>query len=672
MASGTGWGAIDTNYMYMGGTSMATPLTAGAAAIVRQYYTDVRSHTPSAALIKATMVNGATDMYPGQYGTGATQEIATTRPTNVAGWGRVNVADSIFPTAPRGMTYVDQTTGLTTGGSDVYHYTITASGEPFKATLAWSDYPGSPVAAGGLVNDLDLTITGPGGMTYYPNNANQRGASQHLAYDNGYGSNYWYWDAGKQAAVRFTPTQYPAKLQTGLFYLASFSYPKTFNWYVYAGNASGPTSVLASGSSIIRAAGWHAIDFSSMGVTLPSGDFFLAIGLPDSDLVWYYDDSSPSNRSWDYDGVSWSLVTTEDYLFHAVVSSPDATTQQDRVNNLVGIDIPSPATGVYTVTVTGYNVPHGPQPYALVASGIFTTANSAPTFVTIPDQTLGAGESKDNAVDLWAYASDLQDLDTAMTFAIVNSPPVGAGITLDTNHYIDINPIAGYTGTVPVQVQVMDTGGLTDTTTFDVIFAETRYVYLPMLLRCYPMLPFLQPISNADGDGLYTLNWSAPSCGGTVTQYEFQGATNPQFTDAQSDTTTATSMDIYWSVPGIHYWRVRAYIDGLWTGWSNVQSTSVSAFSYLVIDNDTGSTLTIEIVGVETRSFPVGFDDFWRSVPVGTYTLNISAACGMLTKAYTFPLGTYGLRYYCAASALSVVPETGGADMHFTSEVTVP
>ena len=51
---------------------MATPLTAGAAALVRQFYTDSPQSiaNPSAALIKATIINGATDMNPGQYGTG--------------------------------------------------------------------------------------------------------------------------------------------------------------------------------------------------------------------------------------------------------------------------------------------------------------------------------------------------------------------------------------------------------------------------------------------------------------------------------------------------------------------------------------------------------------------------------------------------------------------------
>jgi serine protease AprX len=43
----------------MGGTSMACPLVAGCAALVRQYFVDERDTSPSAALLKATLVNGA-------------------------------------------------------------------------------------------------------------------------------------------------------------------------------------------------------------------------------------------------------------------------------------------------------------------------------------------------------------------------------------------------------------------------------------------------------------------------------------------------------------------------------------------------------------------------------------------------------------------------------------
>ncbi|MBX9829072.1 MAG: S8 family serine peptidase [Xanthobacteraceae bacterium] len=54
------WGKVDANplYVFNSGTSMAAPLVAGCAAIVRQYYQELRGHKPSAALMRATIVNG--------------------------------------------------------------------------------------------------------------------------------------------------------------------------------------------------------------------------------------------------------------------------------------------------------------------------------------------------------------------------------------------------------------------------------------------------------------------------------------------------------------------------------------------------------------------------------------------------------------------------------------
>jgi hypothetical protein len=323
------------------------------------------------------MLNGAMDLYPGQYGTGSTQEISPTRPSVQAGWGRVNVEGALFPTGGRSTWYWDESTGyesnlneLSTGDTAEYVFEITDS-DPISVTLAWTDYPGTPSAAGGLVNDLDLTVEGPGG-TYYPNQANQRGASQHLYYHDGGSNGAYYWVAGARVAVRSTPSSYPVEMKSARVYVGSrtSTFPKSFNYYVYSGtDATGPQTLLASGSTTIRREGYHVIDLEDHSLTLSSDDVFFAIELPDDDLLWFIDTTSPDGRSWDYDGSTWSSSSTADYMFDLVVADADAVTSADRVNNVEGIDIPAPATGTYTVTVSGYNVPSGPQPYALVVSG---------------------------------------------------------------------------------------------------------------------------------------------------------------------------------------------------------------------------------------------------------------------------------------------------------------
>lgn len=155
-------------YAWGWGTSVSTPLVAGAAALVREYYV-TQGLLPSAVLVKATLINGATDLSPGQYGTGPQQEIPDPpRPNNVQGWGRVDVQSSLFPPAPGELHYEDDANGLETGQIVTYTFKVDDSAVPLRVTLAWSDYPGSPAAGGGLVNDLDLTITGPDQLDYSP------------------------------------------------------------------------------------------------------------------------------------------------------------------------------------------------------------------------------------------------------------------------------------------------------------------------------------------------------------------------------------------------------------------------------------------------------------------------------------------------------------------------
>ncbi len=122
-AAGTGWGVYDANYIYEGGTSMATPLTAGAAAVVREWLVKSRGIlNPSAALMKAALINGAADMSPGQYTN--PQEIPNHRPNIVSGWGRVDLDGSLNPASPRKIWVEDNNSGLNTGATITYQVTI--------------------------------------------------------------------------------------------------------------------------------------------------------------------------------------------------------------------------------------------------------------------------------------------------------------------------------------------------------------------------------------------------------------------------------------------------------------------------------------------------------------------------------------------------------------------
>ena len=170
LGSSTGWGVVNDDYLYMGGTSMATPITAGSAALIRQYYTNVENlSSPSAALLKATIINGAMDLTPGQYGNGSTQEIAG-MPDNSSGWGRVDVENSIYPQYPDVIEYFDDPEALNLSDSWNVSYNISEDSDILRATLVWTDhYNISESAEKALVNDLNLIIIAPDN-TYYGNN----------------------------------------------------------------------------------------------------------------------------------------------------------------------------------------------------------------------------------------------------------------------------------------------------------------------------------------------------------------------------------------------------------------------------------------------------------------------------------------------------------------------
>ncbi len=158
-----GWGMpYNVDYKWMGGTSMSNPLVAGAAAVVKDYYSKANGINASAALVKATLINSAVDMLD-ENNDGANDNDYPI-PNVHEGWGRVNLINATDNTA----VFVDNSTGLSTGGNYSQAYNV-PGGQPFKVTVVWSDYASTAAASVNLVNNLDLTVTGPGGVTYRGN-----------------------------------------------------------------------------------------------------------------------------------------------------------------------------------------------------------------------------------------------------------------------------------------------------------------------------------------------------------------------------------------------------------------------------------------------------------------------------------------------------------------------
>lgn len=154
----------DKAYEKMSGTSMATPSTTGAIALIQDFAKKKTGNYFSSSLIKSIITNTA-------------KEAGNLGPDYVYGFGLLDAKASVDNIENKGKNADYKEGNLKTGETVTLTYN-TVAGVPFKATLAWLDRPGIPKTGTRdpsflndrtpkLIDDLDLRVE-QNGVVYLP------------------------------------------------------------------------------------------------------------------------------------------------------------------------------------------------------------------------------------------------------------------------------------------------------------------------------------------------------------------------------------------------------------------------------------------------------------------------------------------------------------------------
>ncbi|RPH94127.1 T9SS C-terminal target domain-containing protein [candidate division KSB1 bacterium] len=140
-------------YQDMDGTSMAAPAVSGTVCLILQKWHQLFPDAPDPLpeTVKALLINSATD-------------IITTGPDYQSGFGIVNALRAIQQLNAGGIFEGS----LETDELFTRSFTVPAGQTALDVSIAWSDLPAVGNVIPTLVNDLDISLEGPGGTIYLP------------------------------------------------------------------------------------------------------------------------------------------------------------------------------------------------------------------------------------------------------------------------------------------------------------------------------------------------------------------------------------------------------------------------------------------------------------------------------------------------------------------------
>ena len=187
-------------------------------------------------------------------------------------------------------------------------------------------------------------------------------------------------------------------------------------------------------------------------------------------------------------------------------------------------------------------------------------------------------------------------------------------------------------------------------------------VHLPLVTKLWPPIPdapLLNGISNPDGDGNYTVTWSAAARATAYVLQEDDSASFPSPTTlyAGPNTTHAVtdrSVSTWW-------YRVRASNAYGTSPWSTPQSVVVQPptptpwpRTCMYVVNDTGCTVCYEVkgTGFGKKCYASSGTHFYGCFSVGRYSSSASACCGSRSETLDFPAGNWQIAFSCRSDQL--------------------